>query len=225
MSKSTATAAPPPSELARVRRVPRRGTYDREVIHAILDDGLVAHVGFSDGGRAIVIPMFYARAGDEVLLHGSSASRLMTLAASGAPLCIAVTAIDGLVLARSAFHHSMNYRSVVVFAAAREIVDPAAKAAALDVFVERLVPGRADEARRANAQELRATRVVAIPLAEASAKIRTGGPIDDAEDLAWPCWAGVIPLTLVAGTPAPDAGIGPDVRIPDTRRRAAARPG
>jgi nitroimidazol reductase NimA-like FMN-containing flavoprotein (pyridoxamine 5'-phosphate oxidase superfamily) len=195
-----------PSERTRVRRLPERASYDPASAYAILDEGLVCHVGVSTPEGPVVIPMLYARDGDRLLLHGSVASRLLRGAAGeGAQVCVTVTLIDGLVLARSAFHHSMNYRSVVVFGQARRIDDPVEKLAALEVLVEALVPGRTADARRPSDVELRQTAVLALPLHELSVKVRDGGVKDEAEDLDLPVWAGVLPLPVVPGVPVPDA--------------------
>ena len=177
------------------------GTHDRETIAAILDEGLVASVGFVDGigdaATPFVIPMAYVRVGDRLLLHGARASRALAVAAAGAPLCVTVTLLDGLVLARSAFSHSVNYRAVMVFGRAHEVTDEAEKRATLDALVNHVLPGRAAAARAPSNKELAATRVVAVPLDEASAKVRTGGPNDDDEDLlSVACWAGHVPLAL-----------------------------
>ena len=196
----------------RLRRIPDRGSYDRAAIAAILDEALFCHVGFAaEDGQPYVIPTIHARLGDELVFHGARASRL--LASMAGPVCVTVTLIDGLVLARSVFHHSMNYRSVVVLGTAVEITDPDRKRRALDAIVEHVAPGRSAVARPPSPKELAATRVMALPLDEVSAKVRTGPPIDDPEDLERPCWAGVVPLTLGAGEPiaAPDlaAGLAP----------------
>jgi uncharacterized protein len=218
---STLTVTP----RTRLHRVPGRGTYDRATIDAILDEGLVAHVafadGFGDGAQPFVMPMAYARLGTEVILHGARASRALGTAAGGAPLCVTVTLIDGLVLARSAFHHSMNYRSVVILGRARELTDKEEKRAAMDALVNHVLPGRAAEARAANEKELAATRVVALPIDEASAKVRTGGPLDDEEDLAVPCWAGHLPLRLTPnGAAVPDLqGAAREVPLPPGLRQ------
>jgi nitroimidazol reductase NimA-like FMN-containing flavoprotein (pyridoxamine 5'-phosphate oxidase superfamily) len=197
-----ATSAP--SERARVRRAPARADYDRATIDAILDEGLVAHLGFAVGGQPYVIPTLHARIGDEVFIHGSAASRMVTMLGAGLPACLTVTLIDGLVLARSAFHHSMNYRSVVVLGTARFVEGPEERAAALEAFTEKLLPGRWDEVRPPTRQELKGTRVLALGLDEASAKVRSGGPVDDAEDYASDAWAGVVPLALTPGAIEPD---------------------
>jgi nitroimidazol reductase NimA-like FMN-containing flavoprotein (pyridoxamine 5'-phosphate oxidase superfamily) len=193
---------PPPSARATIRRR-ARAAYDPAVIDAILDEGLVAHVGLVHAGAPIVIPMFYVRLERELLLHGAAAGRLLEVGAAGAPLAATVTLLDGLVLARSAFHHSMNYRAVVVHGVARVVDDEATCQRASAAMVERLAPGRAAQVRAPNAKELHATRFLALPLDEASAKARTGGPIDDDDDLALPVWAGVVPLSLVRGAPIP----------------------
>jgi len=195
------------TERTRVRRLPQRASYDVETVHGILDAGLVCHVGFVEDGRPVVIPTAYARVGDAVVLHGSSKSRTLLAAASGAEVCVTVTHLDGLVLARSAFHHSVNYRSVVIFGHAAEVHDPARKRELLRAFTERLYPDRWSLARPPNEQELKATLVVELPLREAVAKVRTGGPIDDADDMDRPVWAGVVPLRLVAGAPEPAADL------------------
>src|SRR5262245_147270 len=191
------------TDRTRVRRLPARASYDVETVHAILDAGLVCHVGFVEGDRPIVIPTAYARIGDAVVFHGASKSRTLLAAVGGAELCISVALIDGLVLARSAFHHSINYRSVVLFGRATEIAEPERKLAALEAFMERLYPGRWAAVRTPNEQELKATVVLELPLREAVAKVRTGGPIDDEEDMTWPVWAGVVPLALAPGAPEP----------------------
>jgi nitroimidazol reductase NimA-like FMN-containing flavoprotein (pyridoxamine 5'-phosphate oxidase superfamily) len=189
------------------------------VIDAVLDEALVCHVGFDDAARhPVVIPMLHARDGDDLLLHGSPASRLVRRLSGGVPISVAATVLDGLVLARSVFHHSVNYRSVVLFGTARVVEDPAAKGAALRVFTERFVPGRWNDARRPTHKELRATAVLALPIDAASAKVRSGPPDDDEEDLALDVWAGVIPLRLVAGDPQADPRLRPGVPLPDYLR-------
>ena len=190
-----------PTPRSRVRRLPQRGHYDRETIDRILDEGFVCHVGFEHEGKPVVIPTAYVRAGDRLYVHGSSASRMLRTLASGAPVCVSVTLIDGLVLARAAFHHSLNYRSVVVFGTAVAVNEESEKLTALRMFTEHIVPGRWAQVRPPNQRELMATLVLAVEIAEASAKVRTGGPIDDEEDLALPVWAGVIPLRLERGEP------------------------
>lgn len=206
------------SSRSAVKRLPKRGNYDPAVIHAILDEGLVCHVGFVVDGAPFVIPMVYARDGERLILHGSNASRLMRIGSTGVELCVTVTLLDGLVLARSAFNHSMNYRSAVVFGRATAIVDAAEKRRALDCIVEHVARGRAAEARAANDRELGATTVLAMPLDEASAKIRTGGVVDEEEDYALPVWAGVLPLRVVAGVPVSDERLVDGIAIPDSVR-------
>jgi hypothetical protein len=190
-----------PTPRSTVRRLPERGRYDRETIDAVLDEGLVCHVGFVDGGQPFVVPSAYARMGDRLVIHGSAASRMLKALAAGAPACVTVTLLDGLVLARSAFHHSMNYRSVVVLGRAVEVTDSAERMAAFEAIVEHVLPGRWSEVRWPTEQELRATTVLRLPLDEASAKVRSGDPIDDEEDLALDCWAGVIPFGVKIGDP------------------------
>ena len=187
-----------------VRRVRERAVYERDRINAVLDEGLVAHVGLSVEGQPFVIPMAYGRDGDRLVLHGSVASRLMRGLAGGLPVCVTVTLLDGLVLARSAFHHSMNYRSVVVLGTATRLTDPEGAAAALDALVDHLVPGRTAEARPTSAAELRQTTVLVVPIEEASLKERTGGALDEPDDLDLDVWAGVVPLTLEVGAPVPN---------------------
>ncbi|MDW5598165.1 pyridoxamine 5'-phosphate oxidase family protein [Conexibacter stalactiti] len=199
------TAAPTPTSRSRVRRVPKRGVYDRATIDAILDESLVAHVGFAVDGQPYVIPMLIARLGDRVYVHGSTASRMVRKLAAGVPACLTTTLIDGLVLARSAYHHSMNYRSVVVLGDATLVEGEEERSAALEAFTEKLLPGRWDEVRPPSPQELKGTRVLAMDLTEASAKIREGDPADDEEDYALDVWAGVVPLELRVGAPEPDA--------------------
>jgi nitroimidazol reductase NimA-like FMN-containing flavoprotein (pyridoxamine 5'-phosphate oxidase superfamily) len=188
----------------RVRRRAGRGSYERATIDAILDEGLVAHAGIVSDGQPYVIPVLYARAGSQIYLHGSPLSRLVRSLSEGFPMCLTVTLLDGLVLARSAFHHSMNYRSVVVLGRGHPVRERDEKREALRVLVERLVPGRSEDARGPSAKELRATEVVALPIDEASAKIRTGPPADAAADYELPVWAGVVPMGLSAGAPTPD---------------------
>jgi nitroimidazol reductase NimA-like FMN-containing flavoprotein (pyridoxamine 5'-phosphate oxidase superfamily) len=180
----------------------------------VLDEGLVAHVGFAPEGRPFVIPMAYGRDGDDLLLHGSPASRLMRGLKSGIEVCVTVTLLDGLVLARSSFHHSLNYRSVVVLGQAEVVDGDAAKAAALDALVEHLVPGRTADARSPSVKEMKATLVLRLPIDEASLKARSGGPIDDEEDLALPVWGGTMPLKLTPSAPEPDAHTSADLAAP-----------
>jgi nitroimidazol reductase NimA-like FMN-containing flavoprotein (pyridoxamine 5'-phosphate oxidase superfamily) len=187
-----------------LKRLPQRGSYDRDVINQILDEGFICHAGFAVDGRPFVIPTGYARVGDRLLIHGSQASRMLRTLGQGIDVCVTVTLLDGLVLARSAFHHSMNYRSIVVFGNARVVDDPDEKLEALRALSEHMIPGRWDDVRRPNEGELQQTTVLSLPLTEASAKVRTGPPLDDEEDYELPVWAGVIPLRLVAGTPIDD---------------------
>lgn len=203
-----------PSERSRVRRAPKRAEYDRETIDAILDEALVAHLGFVADGQPYVIPTLHARVGDEVLIHGSAASRMVTLLGAGMPACLTVTLIDGLVLARSAFHHSMNYRSVVVLGTARFVEGPDERERALQAFTDKLIPGRWDEVRPPSRQELKGTRVLALPLTEASAKLRGGGPVDDDPDYDLDVWAGVVPLALTPGAPEPDERLRAGTSLP-----------
>jgi uncharacterized protein len=193
-----------PTARTRVRRLPARASYDLATIHGILDEGLVCHLGFAHEGQPFVLPTTYARVGDALYLHGSAASRMLRGLRDGIAVCATVTLLDGLVLARSAFHHSMNYRSVVILGVATEVTDPAARLQGLRAIVEHVAPGRWPEVRSPNEQELKSTMVLRLPIAEASAKIRRGGPVDDPEDLGWPCWAGHVPLRLVALAPVPD---------------------
>lgn len=204
-----------PQDHTRVRRRAERGLYDREQIHTILDEALFCHVAFVDDGRPVVIPTIHARLGEHLYLHGSPASRLLQVAGSGAPLCVAVTLLDGLVLARSYMHHSMNYRSVVLFGAGREVTDAEKKLQVMHALVEHVIRGRAGEARPANELEAKATRLVEIPILEAAAKVRCGPPKDDEEDYAGPFWAGVIPLRVVAGAPQPDPRLKAGIATPD----------
>jgi nitroimidazol reductase NimA-like FMN-containing flavoprotein (pyridoxamine 5'-phosphate oxidase superfamily) len=187
------------------RRLPKRGSHDRDLIHAILDEGLVCHVGFAVEGQPYVLPTTYARIGDLLVMHGSQSNRMFRVLASGAPACVTVSLLDGLVLARSAFHHSMNYRSVVVLGSARAVEEREAKRAALEAIVEHVAPGRLRQVRPPTDPEVDGTIVVEFPVVEASAKVRSGPPMDDPEDLALDCWAGVIPLHLAKGEPVPDA--------------------
>jgi nitroimidazol reductase NimA-like FMN-containing flavoprotein (pyridoxamine 5'-phosphate oxidase superfamily) len=195
--------------LTRLRRMPARGEYERETIEAIVDEAMVAHVGFAVDGQPFVIPTLHARVGERVYFHGSSASRTIRALAAGSPMCLTVTLIDGVVLARSAVHQSVNYRSVVVFGQAEAIVDAEQKRAAIEAFSERLIPGRWREVRPPTEKELKAINVLSLPLDEASAKLRTGGPKDDEEDYSREGWAGVIPVGLTAGSPQPDERLAP----------------
>jgi uncharacterized protein len=206
--------AQPPSERTRVRRMPARAAYDREIIDAILDEGLICHVGFVADGQPVVLPTIYARDDGRLLLHGSAASRMLRSIRDGVPVCVTVTLHDGLVLARSAYHHSMNYRSVVIFGTATEITDDAAKVAAMESIVEHVMPGRWREVRPPNDGELKATMVLVLPINEASAKLRSGPPLDDEEDFGIPVWAGELPLRLVAQAPKADPRLPAGIALP-----------
>ncbi len=220
-----AATAPPPSDRVRLRRKRERGSYDRATIDAILDEALIAHLGIVDeDGQPFVIPTLHARSGDLVYCHGSSASRTLRALAAGAPACLTVSLIDGLVLARSAMHHSANYRSAMLIGRARIVEEPDEKRAALRAVVEHIVPGRWDDVRAPTDNELSATAVLALPIDEASAKLRGGGPVDDEEDYALPAWAGVIPLTSTAGSPVPDSRLHPSI-APPTYVTGYRRPG
>jgi nitroimidazol reductase NimA-like FMN-containing flavoprotein (pyridoxamine 5'-phosphate oxidase superfamily) len=207
------TPQQPPSERTRVRREPERARYDRPTIDAILDEARYCHVGFVHEGEPVVIPTIHVRVGDDLLLHGSPASRMIRSIA-GRPVAVAVTLLDGLVLARSVFNHSMNYRSVVLFGTAEVVEDPARKLEAMRLFTEKLVPGRWGDARVPSDTEFRATTMLRIPIAEASAKVRSGPPEDEEEDLGRDTWAGVVPLRLTAGEPIPAPDIRPDIPPP-----------
>jgi len=200
------------TERTRVRRLPERAAYDRATVHAILDEGFICHVGFVADGQPFVVPTGYARVGETLYLHGSTGSRLGLR--PGMDVCVTVTLLDGLVLARSAFHHSMNYRSVMAVGRTRPIRDPEEKEAALRALVEHIVPGRSDQVRGGDPRELAATAVLAVPLDEVSAKVRTGPPIDDEPDYDLPIWAGVLPLRQVAGAPVPDPRLDPALAPP-----------
>ena len=213
-----------PTGRTRLRRLPQRGSYDREVVYRILDEGLVCHVGFVAGGEPFVIPTGYARAGDTLYIHGSAASRMLRTLAEGARVCVTVTLLDGLVLARSAFHHSMNYRSVVVLGTASVVEGAAEKLEALRAFTEHVIPGRWAEVRAPDEAELRKTLVLRLPLAEASAKVRTGPPVDDEPDYRLPVWAGEIPMRLTAGAPAPDPRLALGCEPPSYVRRYSRIP-
>jgi nitroimidazol reductase NimA-like FMN-containing flavoprotein (pyridoxamine 5'-phosphate oxidase superfamily) len=211
----------PPTPRVRVRRSAKRGDYDRATIDAVLDEALICHLGFVHDGQPFVIPTLHARAGDEVLLHGSSASRMFRTLAAGAPVCLTATLVDGLVLARSAFHHSMNYRSVVLLGEAQLVDGDEAKTAALEAFTEKLMPGRWDAVRRPTRQELKGTKVLKLPIDEASAKLRTGPPVDDEEDYALDTWAGVVPLALTPGALEPDPRLRDGIDVPEHVRALA----
>ncbi len=204
----------PVTDRTTVKRHPERGKYDRATLESILDEGLVAHVGFVSDGKPFVIPALFARVGDTVYIHGSAISRMLGTIGSGVDVCITVTLLDGLVLARSAFNHSMNYRSAVIFGTGRIVTDRAEKLAALRATVEHVVQGRWDDARQPSENEMAATLVVGVPLTEASAKVRTGPPKDQESDYSRPVWAGVVPLTLTAGAPIADPLLAPGLEVP-----------
>jgi len=204
----------PVSRRSTVRRVARRASYDPAQVFAILDAGLVAHVAFVHDHHPFVIPMAYVRRDRELMIHGAAASRMLEVGAAGAAISACVTILDGLVYARSAFHHSVNYRSVVVLGRAREVTAEAEKRAFLDALVDRVAPGRAGLVRGPNAKELHATRVLALPIDEVSAKVRTGGPIDDPEDLSVPVWAGQLPIAMRAMSHIPTPDDAPQYAIP-----------
>ncbi|MFG2886524.1 pyridoxamine 5'-phosphate oxidase family protein [Streptomyces sp. NPDC048297] len=224
-------------------RAAHKASYDRDLVHAILDEGYVCHLGFVRDGAPVVLPTLYARVGERLYVHGSTGSRPLRMAGQadtgqtdpgqtdpgqtdagqtgtsqahpGLKVCLTVTHVDGLVLARSAFHHSINYRSVVVHGIARDVTDPQERRQALDALVDQVVPGRAADSRPANKKELAATAVIRLDLDEVSAKTRTGGALDEPEDLALPHWAGVVPLRTAHGTPVDNADLTPGVELPD----------
>ncbi|MDT0343841.1 pyridoxamine 5'-phosphate oxidase family protein [Streptomyces litchfieldiae] len=208
----TGPAAPyPQTTRTTPTRSRHRVSYDRELVHGILDEGYLCHLGFVRDGRPVVLPTLYARDGERLYVHGSTGARVVRAAGEpgpGLPVCLTVTHVDGLVLARSAFHHSVNYRSVVVHGTARPVTDEAAKRRAFDLVVDHVIPGRSADCRPADARELAATAVLELDLAEVSAKVRTGGPNDDPEDLSLPYWSGVLPVTTVHGAPVPAGGPG-----------------
>jgi uncharacterized protein len=213
-----------PTERTTLKRLPQRGSYDREVVYRILDEGFICHVGFAVDGQPFVIPTAYGRIGDTLYLHGSAASRAMRGLSGGIPMCVTVTLVDGLVLARSAFHHSINYRSVVILGVATVVAAAEEKMTALRAFTEQVIPGRWVDVREPNEQELKGTSVLALPLLEVSAKIRTGPPKDDEEDMAIPVWAGELPLRITTGSPVDDpqllAGISPPAYVTLYSRQA-----
>jgi nitroimidazol reductase NimA-like FMN-containing flavoprotein (pyridoxamine 5'-phosphate oxidase superfamily) len=216
MSADQRQATPPPSDRVRLRRRRERGSYDRMVVEQILDEALIAHLGIVDAeGQPFVIPTLHARRGDVVYCHGSSASRTLRALGSGAPACLTVSLLDGLVLARSAMHHSANYRSVVMLGSARPIEEPGEKLAAFEAIVEHIVPGRWRDVRPPTESEMKATAVIEMRLDEVSAKVRTGGPLDDEEDYALSAWAGVIPLELRAGRPQADPLLREGIEVPE----------
>jgi nitroimidazol reductase NimA-like FMN-containing flavoprotein (pyridoxamine 5'-phosphate oxidase superfamily) len=211
---ASAADAYTPTARTTFKRRAERGTYDKAAVHAILDEAFVCHVGFAVDGRPFVIPTAYARVGDRLLLHGSASNHMLRALAAGAEACVTVTLVDGLVLARSAFHHSMNYRSVVLFGKATEITDFDEKLHALRAVVEHVAPGRWDSLRPPKRDEVTMTKVLALPIEEAAAKVRVGSPIDDEPDYALPIWAGVLPLSTALGAPQPCPRMAPDVAVP-----------
>ncbi len=204
-----------PTKRSQVRRLPARGTYEHSTVYSILDAGLICHVGFNVDGQPRVIPTAYGRIADQLFLHGSPASRMLNSLKAGIEVCVTVTLLDGLVLGRSAMHHSMNYRSVVIFGTATVVTEPESKLEALRAFTEHVIPGRWEQVRTPSLQELAATLVLALPLVEVSAKVRTGPPKDDEADLNWPVWAGEIPLSLQASTPIADPLLVGNVDMPE----------
>lgn len=215
MKPDTPPLEAPRSPRATVRRIPQRACYDEATLFAILDEALVCHLGLSLEGQPFVIPTTFARVGEAIYVHGAAASRTLQALAAGAPACLTVTLLDGLVLARSAFHHSMNYRSAIVFGKATLVTERAEIALALRAIVERVARGRYDDVRPPNDKELAATKVLRLPLDEASAKVRTGGPLDDEDDYAAArCWAGVVPTVLTRGAPVRNPRLSPDVELP-----------
>ena len=204
-----------PTPRTQVKRLPKRGNYDSETVYQILDTAFVCHVGFSVDRQPYVIPTNYGRSGDRLYLHGSAASRMLKTLSAGVPVCVTVTHVDGLVLARSAFHHSVNYRSVVILGTARLVEDPAEKMEALRIFTDHVMKGRWEDVRQPTEQELKATTVLALPLEEVSAKVRAGGPVDDEADYTLPVWAGVLPLETAVKPPVPDAQRKNDPPVPE----------
>jgi len=208
----------PITDRTKIKRLPQRGHYDRALIDSILDEGLICHVGFVVDGQPFVIPTAYGRVGDRLYLHGSPASRMLRTLQQGVEVCVTVTLLDGLVLARSAFHHSMNYRSVVVFGTATLVNDPDEKMTALQAFTNHIVPQRWEQVRPTTHQEVAGTLVLSLPLQEASAKVRSGPPVDDDADYALPIWAGELPLRMVAQQPIDDPKLTPGLVAPDSIR-------
>lgn len=204
-----------PTERTQVKRLPKRGMYDRETVFKILDEAFVCHVGFVVDGQPYVIPTNFGRVGETLYLHGSAASRMLRTLSEGIPVCVTVSLIDGLVLARSAFHHSVNYRSVVILGTARLVEDPTEKMEALRLFTEHIMKGRWEQIRWPTELELKGTTVLALPIEEVSAKVRTGDPKDDEEDYEMPVWAGVLPLPVVPAAPIPDTRLKAGIAVPE----------
>ena len=207
------------TERTKVKRLPARGAYDRDTIYSILDEGFICHVGFALDGQPYVIPTGYARIGDDLYIHGSAASRMLRNLSKGVDVCVTVTLVDGLVLARSAFHHSINYRSVVILGKAELVEDREEKDKVLKAFTEHIIPGRWAEIRWPNELEMKATSVLKLPIEEASAKIRTGGPKDDDEDYEMNIWAGVLPLKVTSDDPIPDEVLPEGINVPEHVRK------
>src|SRR5687768_11867666 len=205
----------PQTDRTKLKRLSKRGHFDHETVYAILDEGFICHVGFAVDGKPVVIPTGYARVENKLYIHGSQASRMLRTLAGGVDACVTVTLLDGLVLARSAFHHSMNYRSVVVFGRATLVEDPEEKMTALIALSEHIIRGRWNDVREPTDVEMKLTTVLCLPLEEASAKIRTGPPLDDEEDYVLPMWAGVLPLKLTAGEPINDPRLPENIPVPD----------
>ena len=212
-----------PTARTRVIREAERGVYDRETVYRILDEGFLCHAGFVVDGQPFVIPTSYGRKDASLYIHGSAASRMLRRMKDGVPVCITVTLLEGLVLARSIFNHSMNYRSVVILGKATLVDDPEEKLAALRILSEHILPGRWNDSRQPNERELKATSVLRVPIEEFSAKVRQGPPIDDEEDYSFPTWAGVVPLEMVAGAPIADARLLPGTKIPQYARHYARK--
>ena len=207
-----------PTQRTKVRRLSKRAVYDKAQVHAILDEGFLCHVGFTQDSQPFVIPTLYARSGETLYMHGSGASRMLKTLAQGVDVCLTVTLVDGYVLARSAFHHSMNYRSVTVLGRARLVTELAEKMEALRIITDHVVPGRWDEVRGPNELEMKQTVVLALPLEEVAAKVRMGPPADDAEDYALPIWAGVVPIHTRLGDPVGDGRVLPGVEMVERSR-------
>jgi nitroimidazol reductase NimA-like FMN-containing flavoprotein (pyridoxamine 5'-phosphate oxidase superfamily) len=223
MSSSLKPSNPTPTPRTRVVREPQRAVYDRDAVNQILDEAFLCHVGFVADGQPFVIPTSFGRDGDVLYIHGSAASRMLRNLDQGVPVCITVTLLDGLVLARSVFNHSMNYRSVVILGTATLVDDPAEKIAALRALSEHILPHRWDDSRQPNEKELKATSVLRLPISEFSAKVRVGPPVDDDEDYSFPTWAGVIPLELKAGAPISDPRLDSRRELPEYARHYSRR--
>ena len=204
------------TERTRIYRKPGRGSYDRELVHSLLDEALTCHVGFVQDGRPFVIPTIHARVEETLFLHGAKGNRMLKALTDGTPCCVTVTLVDELVLARAALHHSLNYRSVMVLGSAHEVTDPDEKAEALRAVVEHIAPGRADEVRGPDETDLKSTKVLSMEIEEASAKVRTGPPVDEEKDLELPNWAGQLPLTSGTGDPVPTPDLGQDLPVPES---------